>query len=237
VKQAIPDDWRGLMVVTAERMREIDRLAVERYDIPALALMETAGRLVAEETAALLAARGGTLAESLVTVCCGRGNNGGDGLVAARYLKEAGAEVMAFLAPPKRDGRYSPEVQENLRRANAAAVSVHQASEEVVELDVRLRSSAVVVDALLGTGASGKPAGPVHKMIQRINKAGKPVVAVDIPSGLHPDTGHHSGVVVEATLTLALGLPKKGLLAVHAQRYVGELKVLDIGFPKELTAA
>lgn len=237
MKQAIPDDWRGLMVVTAERMREIDRLAVERYDIPALALMETAGRLVAEETAALLAARGGKLAESLVTVCCGRGNNGGDGLVAARYLKEAGAEVMAFLAPPKRDGRYSPEVQENLKRANAAAVSVHQASEEVVELDVRLRSSAVVVDALLGTGASGKPAGPVHKMIQRINKAGKPVVSVDIPSGLHPDTGYHSGVVVEATLTLALGLPKKGLLAVHAQRYVGELKVLDIGFPKELTAA
>lgn len=237
MKQAIPDDWRGLLVVTAERMREIDRLAVERYDIPALALMETAGRLVAEETAALLEARGGKLAESLVTVCCGRGNNGGDGLVAARYLKEAGAEVMAFLAPPKRDGRYSPEVQENLRRANAAAVSVHQASEEVVELDVRLRSSAVVVDALLGTGASGKPAGPVHKMIQRINKAGKPVVAVDIPSGLHPDTGHHSGVVVEAALTLALGLPKKGLLAVHAKRYVGELKVLDIGFPKELTAA
>ena len=237
MKQAIPDDWHGLMVVTAERMREIDRLAVDRHDIPALTLMENAGRLVAAETRSLLEARGGVLAESLVTVCCGRGNNGGDGLVVARYLKEAGAEVMAFLAPPKRDGRYSPEVQENLRRAVAAGVSIHQASEELVELDVRLRSSAVIVDALLGTGATGKPAGPVHKMIQSINKAGKPVVAVDIPSGLNPDTGHHSGVVVTAALTLALGLPKKGLLAVHAQRYVGTLKVLDIGFPKELTTA
>lgn len=235
MKQAIPDEWEGLAVVTAERMREVDRLAVERHGIPALTLMENAGRLVAAETAALVGAE--RLKESLVTVCCGRGNNGGDGLVAARYLKEAGAEVMAFLAPPKRDARYSPEVQENLRRAAAAGVSVHQASEELVELDVRLRSSAVVVDALLGTGASGKPAGPVHKMIQSINKAGKPVVAVDIPSGLHPDTGYHSGVVVQATLTLALGLPKKGLLAVHARRFVGTLKVLDIGFPKELTRA
>lgn len=237
MKQAIPDDWNGLMVVTVERMREIDRLAVDRYDIPALTLMENAGRLIAAETAAFLTAKGGKLPESLVTVCCGRGNNGGDGLVAARYLKEAGAEVMVFLAPHKRDGKYSAEVQESLTRAASAGVSVHQASEEVVELDVRLRSSAVVIDALLGTGSSGKPAGPVHKMIQRINKAGKPVVAVDIPSGLHPDTGHHSGVVVEAALTLALGLPKKGLLAVHAKKYVGELKVLDIGFPKELTAA
>lgn len=235
MKQAIPDEWEGLAVVTAERMREVDRLAVERHGIPALTLMENAGRLVAAETAALIGAE--RLKESLVTVCCGRGNNGGDGLVAARHLKEAGAEVMAFLAPAKRDGRYSPEVQENLRRAAAVGVSVHQVSEELVELDVRLRSSAVVVDALLGTGASGKPAGPVHKMIQCINKAGKPVVAVDIPSGLHPDTGYHSGVVVQATLTLALGLPKKGLLAVHARRFVGELKVLDIGFPKELTRA
>ena len=237
MKSLVPDIYQGLPVVTAQRMAEIDREAITRHGIPALELMENAGRAVADESASLLAARGGVLAESLITVCCGRGNNGGDGLVAARYLKEKGAEVMVFLAPPKRDGRYSPEVQENLGRAVAAGVSIHQVSEEIIELEVRIRSSALLIDALLGTGATGKPAGPVHKMIQCMVRSKKPVVAVDIPSGLHPDTGHHSGVVVEAALTLCLGLPKRGLLAAAARRYVGELKVLDIGFPKEVLRA
>ena len=189
MKTAIPEVYGGLPVVTAARMAAIDREAIERHGIPAMTLMENAGRGVAEETARLLTARGCRAQDSLVTVCCGRGNNGGDGLVAARYLKAGGAEVMVFIAPPKRDGRYSPEVQENLRQAVAAGVSIHQASEELVELDVRLRSSAVLVDALLGTGSSGKPAGPIHKMIQCIVKAKKPVVSVDIPYGLPPATG------------------------------------------------
>ena len=237
MKSAIPAVYQGLPVVSAARMQDIDRLAVERFGIPALTLMENAGRGVAEETARLVAGRGLVLGHSLVTVCCGRGNNGGDGLAAARHLKGMGAEVMVFIAPPKRDGRYSSEVQENLRRATEAGVSIHQASEELVELDVRLRSSAVLIDALLGTGTTGKPAGPINRMIQCMGKSGKPIVAVDIPSGLHPDTGYHSGVVVSAALTLALGLPKKGLMAAAAQRYTGEIRVLDIGFPKELLRA
>ncbi|MBI5596508.1 MAG: NAD(P)H-hydrate epimerase [Elusimicrobia bacterium] len=237
MKSLVPDIYEGLPVVTAERMAAIDREAITSFGIPAAVLMENAGRVVAVESAALLASSGGVLADSLITVCCGRGNNGGDGLVAARYLKEMGAEVMVFLAPPKRDGRYSPEVQQNLSRAVAAGVSIHQVSEELIELEVRTLSSALLVDALLGTGATGKPAGPVHRMIQCMVRSKKPVVAVDIPSGLHPDTGHHSGVVVEAALTLALGLPKRGLLAAAARRYVGRLKVVDIGFPKEVLRA
>lgn len=237
MKAVIPEVYMGLPVVTAARMAAIDREAIERHGIAAQTLMENAGRGVAEETVRLLTVRACRVQESLITICCGRGNNGGDGLAAARHLKFAGAEVMVFIAPPKRGGRYLPEVQENLRQAAEAGVSIHQVSEELVELDVRLRSSAVLVDALLGTGASGKPAGPIHKMIQCVVKAKKPVVSVDIPSGLHPDTGYHSGVVVEAVLTLALGLPKRGLLAGPAARYVGELKVLDIGFPKEILRA
>ncbi|OGR93786.1 MAG: hypothetical protein A2V88_05180 [Elusimicrobia bacterium RBG_16_66_12] len=93
-----------------------------------------------------------------------------------------------------------------------------------------------MLDALLGTGSSGKPAGAIHHMISEINKAKKPVVAVDIPTGLHPDTGYHSGAYVAADLTLTLGLPKKGLLAPHAKPCVGTLKVLDIGYPSQLVA-
>ncbi|MDE2290763.1 MAG: NAD(P)H-hydrate epimerase, partial [Elusimicrobia bacterium] len=226
MKTAIPAEYEGLPVVDSARMREIDRAAVQA-GVAALTLMENAGRAVAEEAVRLVEGGGARLAESMVTVCCGRGNNGGDGLVAARFLKEKGAEVMVFIAPPKRDGSYSAEVKQNLRLAGEAGVSVHQVSEELVELDVRLRSSAAIVDALLGTGSAGKPAGVLHKMIQCMMKAGKPVVAVDIPSGLNPDTGYHSGVVVSAAVTVALGLPKKGLLAAAAQRYIGRLVVAD----------
>ncbi|MFA6092312.1 MAG: NAD(P)H-hydrate epimerase [Elusimicrobiota bacterium] len=235
MKAPIPEEFQGLPVVDSARMREIDRLAVERYGLTSLELMENAGRAVAEEAAQLLSGRfKQPIQEALITVCCGRGNNGGDGLVAARRLKGMGAEVMVYIAPAKRDASYPAEFQKNLTRAVEAGVSIHEVSEELVELDVRLRSSAMVIDALLGTGASGKPAGAVHKMIQRITQAARPVLAVDIPSGLHPDTGYHSGVVVVAARTCALGLAKRGLLAAAAARYVGELKVLDIGFPKEL---
>jgi hydroxyethylthiazole kinase-like uncharacterized protein yjeF len=237
MKAPIPAVWGGWPVVSPAKMAELDRRAIDAYHIPALDLMEKAGRGVAEEARRLLEASGQRVQDALVTVCCGRGNNGGDGLVAARCLKETGAEVMVFIAPAKRDGTYSPEVKTNLTRANEAGVSVHEASEELVELDVRLRSSALLIDALLGTGSSGKPAGVIHKMIQCMMKAGKPVLAVDIPSGLDPATGYHSGVIVTAKVTCALGLPKTGLLASAAARFVGELKVVDIGMPGELVDA
>ena len=236
MKTPIPDVWEGYRVVTPARMAEIDSKAIEKYGISAFELMEKAGTAVAAETARFVAGLGESLEGTMVTVCCGRGNNGGDGLVAARKLKQRGAEVMVFIMPPKRQTSYGREVSENLNKANAAGVSVHEVSEELVELDVRLRSSVVILDALLGTGASGKPAGFVHRMIQRMMKAGRPVLSIDIPSGLNGETGHHSGVIVTAAETFALGLPKRGLLAEPAKRYVGTLRVLDIGFPSELLA-
>jgi len=237
MKAPIPEVWQGHPVVSPAKMAELDRRAIDVYRIPALDLMENAGRGVAEEARRMLEASGQRVQEALVTVCCGRGNNGGDGFVAARYLKEMGAEVMAFIAPARRDGTYSPEVMKNISRAAEIGVSAHQASEELIELDVRLRSSALLIDALLGTGSSGKPAGAVHKMIQCMMKARKPVLAVDIPSGLDPATGYHSGVIVTANVTCALGLPKTGLLAAAAARFVGELKVVDIGLPAQLVDA
>ena len=234
MKAPLPTEYGGYPVVTPAQMQELDRRAIQEFGIPGLELMESAGRGVAEEARRMLDSRGMRLQDALVTVCCGRGNNGGDGLVAARFLKDMGAEVMAFIAPPKRDGRYSDEVQKNLTRANEAGVSVHQASEEIVELDIRLRSSALILDALLGTGSSGKPAGVLHKMIQRMVKAARPILAVDVPSGLDPETGYHSGAIITAAVTCTLGLPKRGLVAPAAKRFVGELKVVDIGYPSEL---
>ncbi|PCI40575.1 MAG: NAD(P)H-hydrate epimerase [Elusimicrobia bacterium] len=234
MKAPIPDEYDGYPVVTPRLMAEIDKKAIDEYGISALDLMEIAGRGVAEGVVEFLAERGEKIEGSLVTVCCGRGKNGGDGLIAARHLKTKGAEVIVFIMPPKRQTKYGKEVDDNLIKANASGVSVHEVSEELIELDVRLRSSVVIIDALLGTGASGKPAGFVHRMIQRMMKAGKPVIAVDIPSGINGETGHHSGVFITADRTFVLGLPKRGLLAPHALKNVGDLRVVELGFPKDL---
>lgn len=236
MKAPIPRVWEGRPVVDAAAMRALDA-AAERHGLAARDLMEAAGRAVADETEAFLRARGVEPTSARVVVCCGRGANGGDGLVAARHLRSAGAAVDAFLCPPKKEGpsagSYPELVGANLAAAVSAGVSARESGPRS-GLAAALAACDVVIDALLGTGASGKPAGAIHHMIAEITRAQKPVIAVDIPSGLHPDTGYHSGVFVTADLTLALGLPKKGLLAAHAQKQVGVLKVLDIGYPPAL---
>ena len=237
-KELLPATYQGLPVVTAERMREVDRLATEQRGLKVIDLMENAGRAVTSEVVVFLASRGRELRGSRVAVCCGRGANGGDSLVAARTLKEVGAEVQVFICVPRNEGRgtagrYPEPVQANLERAQAAGVPVFPAEDEAA-LQAGLEQADVILDGLLGTGSSGKPAGTVQKVIQALTRSRKPVVAIDLPSGIHPDTGYHSGVFVTAALTLTLGLPKQGLVAAHARHYVGELKVLDIGFPEDL---
>lgn len=225
-------EFDGYPVVTAERMKYLDLKASREHGIPSAALMENAGRAVAEET--LLFARkelGKAAAGLKAAVCCGKGNNGGDGLVAARYLKAAGADVKVFILPPKETG-YGELVVKNLQAAKEAGVPVAMTKKE--ELDALLAefsAADLLLDALLGVSAVGKPTGPVHRVIQLMNKSGRPIIAVDIPSGLSPDTGHHSGVFVIARLTLTLGFAKTGLMAAHAQKNTGLIKVLPIGYP------
>ena len=235
MREPIPGVWEGLPVVDAAAMRALDLAATEKHGIRALDLMENAGRAVAAECAAFLAEKALSVAQTKIVVCCGRGANGGDGLVAARYLAEGGATVAAFICPPKNDGagEYPDLVKVNLAKAKAAGVTVTPAGQGA-GLDKALGWCHLAIDALLGTGATGKPAGAIHHMIRELTAAKKPVIAIDIPSGIHPDTGHHSGVYVVADLTLALGLPKRGLLAAHAKPQVGVLKVLDIGYPPAL---
>lgn len=237
-REPIPTVWEGLPVVNAAAMRELDAAATSRHGVPALQLMENAGKAVAEEAAAFLRGRSVPPGGARVVVCCGRGANGGDGLVAARHLQAAGAAVVAFLCPAKKEdgGKYPELVRVNRDAAVAAGVVVKEAGAGS-GLAEALAACDLALDALLGTGSAGKPAGAIHHMIQELTRSKKPVIAVDIPSGLHPDTGHHSGVFVTADLTLTLGLPKRGLLAPHAKKNVGTLKVLDIGYPPALVKA
>lgn len=233
-KLVIPSEYQGLPAVTAEQMKEIDRRAQSEFGISSLTLMENAGRLAAEEVVRFLESRFPSPHARRMAVACGRGNNGGDGLVAARYLKEKGIPVKVFIAAAKTDSGYGPEVRENLDRLQTAGVSAEVVEKDLGPFQAACGEAVCLLDALLGTGSSGKPAGTAHKMIQVMMKSKKPIVALDVPSGLHPDTGYHSGVFITAALTLTLGFPKRGLLASHVQKNVGELKVLDIGFPRKL---
>lgn len=232
-KDPVVDVWEGLPVVDAATMRRLDFDATARFGVPALDLMENAGKAVADAAQEFLKEKGASVEGAHVVAVCGRGANGGDGLVAARHLKIAGASVWAFLCPPKKDEDYPELVRINRDAAVKAGVVLRQTGPES-GLAKALSGADVVLDALLGTGSAGKPAGAVHHAVQEITRAKKPVIAVDVPTGLHPDTGYHSGVYVTADLTLTLGLPKRGLLTEHAKQFVGVLKVLDVGYPPEL---
>jgi NAD(P)H-hydrate epimerase len=234
-KAPIPAVWEGLPVVDAAAMRALDFDATARFNIPAADLMENAGKAVARETLAFLKGRGIEAPAARVVAVCGRGANGGDGLVAARHLKAAGAAVKVFLCPPKKDAVYPELVRANREAAEKAGVEIKEAGPEA-GLAEALSNCDVALDALLGTGSTGKPAGAVHHAVAELTRAKKPVIAVDIPTGLHPDTGYHSGVYVAADMTLTLGLPKRGLLAAHAKANVGELRVLDVGYPPALVS-
>ncbi|MDD5209956.1 MAG: NAD(P)H-hydrate epimerase [Elusimicrobiales bacterium] len=228
-------EFGGFPVVTAEKMKYLDRKASLEYGIPSHILMENAGRAVAQAALEFAAAELGKQPAGLkAVVCCGKGNNGGDGLVAARYLKRAGADVKAFILPPRETG-YGELVVKNLEAAKAAGVPVAMTEKEGLDaLAAEFSSADLLLDALLGISAVGKPTGPVHRVIQLMNKSGRAIIAVDIPSGLSTDTGHHSGVYIMAKLTLTLGFAKSGLMAAHAQKNTGVIKVLPIGYPQAL---
>jgi len=230
-------EFGGFPVVTAEKMKYLDKKASLEYGIPSHVLMENAGRAVAQASLEFAGSGPGRQPAGLkAVICCGKGNNGGDGLAAARYLKQAGADVKVFILPPKETG-YGELVVKNLEAAKAAGVPVEMTrNEDLDALAPAFSSADILLDALLGVSAVGKPTGPVRRLIQLMNKSGRPIIAVDLPSGLSPDTGHHSGVYIIAKLTLTLGFAKTGLMAAHAQKNTGLIKVLPIGYPDALIA-
>jgi NAD(P)H-hydrate epimerase len=198
----------------AEGMRAVDRWAIEEVGVPSLELMEAAGRAVAEVVAELAP-------EGPVRVVCGKGNNGGDGFVAARLLREMGFEVEVLLLWPG----------EELR--GDAAVNFERVGGEFVEGDLtgRLAGSGAVVDAIFGTGFEGAPREPAAAAIRAINGVGVPVVACDIASGVDASTGEVAGEAVEADVTVSFHAAKLGQRVAPGKGCTGELRVAPIGIP------
>jgi ADP-dependent NAD(P)H-hydrate dehydratase / NAD(P)H-hydrate epimerase len=198
----------------AAGMRAVDRWAIDDVGVPSLELMEAAGRAVAEAVGALAPT-------GPVRVVCGKGNNAGDGLVAARYLAAAGFDTEVLLLWPA--GELSGDAAANLERCAAEHVSG--------DFGPRLAGSGAVVDAIFGTGFAGEPREPALAAIAAIDACGAPVVACDVASGVDASTGEVAGIAVEADLTVSFHAPKLGHLVAPGKWRTGELRVVPIGIP------
>jgi len=216
-----------MKVSTAAEMQSIDRRAIQGMGIPGIDLMERAGRAVAR----VVGERMGSIAGRRVVAVCGRGNNGGDGFVAARILKERGADASVILIADV--GSLTADASVNHRRALSVHVPVIRAlTAEALEAETgRIAAVDVVIDAVLGTGISGEVRGVAREAIELMNRAARHVVAVDGPSGLDADTGQVLGSCVRAEATVTFGLPKRGHFLMPGRENVGRLAVDGIGFP------
>ena len=213
-----------MIVVTAEEMREMDRLTIQKYGVPSLTLMERAGEGIAQA----MLERFGRPAKKGVLVVAGKGNNGGDGFVVARLLKKKRIPCEVALLARKED--LSPDAGHNLRAFLKLKGKVTEIDGAHLELlDQRIGKNAVIVDAILGTGIKNEVRGLFADAITLMNASGLPIVAVDIPSGLDSDRGTPLGVAIQAEMTVVFGYPKLGEVIYPGLNYVGDLAVVDIG--------
>src|ERR687891_2317079 len=201
-------------------MRAVDAWAIDEQGVPSLDLMERAGLGLARVTAA-------TARPGPVRVVVGKGNNGGDGLVVARLLREDGHEVDVLSAADLGDLR--GDARENLDRLPGALPEPFAPQ--------RLEGSGVVVDALLGTGFEGSPREPLASAIAAINAQAAPVVACDMPSGVNASTGEVEGEAVRAAATATFHGSKVGLRVAPGALHSGEVEVIEIGIPRGAPAA
>jgi NAD(P)H-hydrate epimerase len=214
------------MFLSREQLRAVDRRAVEELGLPSEVLMENAGRGAAD----LLLSLG---VRGPVVICCGKGNNGGDGLVIARHLDIRGATVRVLLFAPPEALRGDAAV--NYRALSRTAVPLRALSEvEPAALADELASAEWVVDALFGTGLTGPLSAPFDRVAAAINASGARVLAVDIPSGLDCDTGEPLGPAVKAEHTVTFVAPKKGFASPGAAVWTGRVHVVGIGVPGSL---
>ncbi|MEW6080152.1 MAG: NAD(P)H-hydrate dehydratase [Thermodesulfobacteriota bacterium] len=216
-----------MLLVSAEEMREMDRQTIDSYGLPGRVLMEVAGRGAVRWLLECFP----EVLEMKIAVLAGRGNNGGDGFVMARHLHHLGGRVTVFLLTEA--DRISGDAAANLALARASEVPVIGLPDEAAFAAHRsaLAHQELFIDAILGTGLQSEVKGFFKTVIDYLNGSGKPVFAVDIPSGLNADTGHPCGVCVRADATATFGFAKTGLVLYPGADFAGDLSVVDIGIP------
>jgi NAD(P)H-hydrate epimerase len=223
-----------MFTLTRDEVRELDRRAIEGFGVPGVVLMENAGRGCAELLMRLNPDR------RRVVILCGPGNNGGDGFVIARHLDNAGWPVDVQLFA-KNDG-LTGDAAVNFEIVFNSDIQFTQTDPRYFGhpdsydqfLRLNFNPAAWVVDALFGTGLSRPLGPPFDELAALVNASGKPVLAVDIPSGLDCDTGEPLGACVKATHTATFVAPKRGFLNPASKAWTGEVHTIDIGAPRVL---
>ncbi|BBM87360.1 NAD(P)H-hydrate epimerase [Candidatus Uabimicrobium amorphum] len=213
-----------------EQIRELDRIAIEEYQIPSVVLMENAGagaaRIIAREMGA----------QKSVAIFCGKGNNGGDGFVIARHLHNNGMNTHVFFLGEAAQVPVDSDPGINLRILQNMKIPIREVSDvdSLKEYKDIWQNCDYVVDAIFGTGLCRDISGNLHTIMSEIKSWNKKNIAIDIPSGLDGNTGEIYGVILPAELTITFALPKKGFFVQDGPNVTGNIEVVDISIPKEL---
>ncbi|HZZ72171.1 MAG TPA: NAD(P)H-hydrate epimerase [Pirellulales bacterium] len=218
-----------MFTLSIAQIREVDRVASAAYGISGLVLMENAGRGVADALRSRELDRG-------VVVCCGKGNNAGDGFVVARHLDAHGVavRVLLFCDPDQLTGDAASNykiLQKSEMKCELIALPADR--ERLSDL---LCGASCLIDALLGTGAVGAPRPPLDQAIDLMNASGTPIVAIDVPSGLDAETGAPARHTIRAAQTCTFVAAKPGFATAAAAPWLGEIVVLGLGVPRKLLA-
>jgi NAD(P)H-hydrate epimerase len=211
-------------LMTVDKMKEIDRYSIEEIGIPALVLMERAALFVAEAAAEV------TKKDEKILAVCGMGNNGGDGVAAARILIERGFTAEILLVGEEK--KASREMKTQLSIAEKLNIPIWR--KESFDEYNKIKEYATLLDGLFGIGLSREVGGDFFRVIEKINAGSHHVISIDIPSGIHGNTGKIEGVCIRADKTVTFGYGKPGLFLYPGCEYTGKVVVAPIGFPKKV---
>lgn len=218
-----------MKTVSVGEMKRIDALAIKRYGIPALILMENAGRCAAEEALKMLPNQGMRRA----AILCGYGNNGGDGFVCARHLINQGAEIQVYLVGKKKELSEEARVNYRILLKMKQKFKLIKNIAALGPLEKGIKKYQLVIDGIFGIGLRGVPDRFYQELFSRLNAGGIPILALDIPSGLDADTGRPFGRAIQAEKTITFGFLKKGMVNQQARRFTGKVTIADISLPRE----
>ncbi len=229
--------------MTARQIKRLDRIAVEQYGIPSLILMENAGRGIADLAQGMMGRKRNIL------VVSGKGNNGGDGFVAARHLANRGFKVQVVLLLDLKKGdrqerlsapfflKDDPKINYAILKKMDVPIEQVTSEEKIGRFKTLVKQSDLILDGIFGIGLQRAVSGLFYHVISILNRSKKPILAIDIPSGLDSDSGKELGVIVNARATGTLALPKRGLFLGRGPAHAGKITVIDISIPKRLVRA
>lgn len=220
-----------MKVVDSKTMRLLDEIAIKRYGIPGIVLMENAGRGAAE----VILKKYPLL--NKVSIFAGKGNNGGDGFVIARHFRNKGFDATVYLLAKESDVKGDAKINLDIWKKMGGEICAIKKNIDIKKYASKIRHSQLIVDAIFGTGLSLNINGIYKNGIEFINSLNKKVVSIDVPSGIDASTGKALGCCVKADMTITMALPKVGLIAYPGADYAGNLEVVDIGMPKNIIDA